>query len=286
VNRLGIEKLSVFGLPPVAFVHLAADLGCAHISMGLGYPFSIGSGSTVSSAPVTNPHGYPPFSLVGDLPLRREMKAAMHDRGVAVSLAEGLLVLPGVEARDRASNLDMFAEIGALNVNCVSLDPDVGRTFDQIAVLADMAVERGMTPVLEFAPGLTIADLPTALKVVEHARVPALKLLIDTMHLIRSGSAPTDLDGLDPNLIGYVQIADVPIMPVIEPYMREAMTERLVPGRGELPLLEILNRVPRDRVVSLELPMLSAAEAGIEPGERLRPALEATRALLAQLDAA
>jgi hypothetical protein len=34
-ERLGIEFLSVFGLPPVEFVNLAADLGCRYISTGL-----------------------------------------------------------------------------------------------------------------------------------------------------------------------------------------------------------------------------------------------------------
>lgn len=28
VDRLGLEHPTVFGLPPVEFVHLAADLGC------------------------------------------------------------------------------------------------------------------------------------------------------------------------------------------------------------------------------------------------------------------
>ena len=35
MNRLGIENISVFGLPPVEFVNLAADLGCRYISTGL-----------------------------------------------------------------------------------------------------------------------------------------------------------------------------------------------------------------------------------------------------------
>jgi len=35
MDRLGIEVLCVFGMPPVAFVEFAADLGCRHISLGL-----------------------------------------------------------------------------------------------------------------------------------------------------------------------------------------------------------------------------------------------------------
>ena len=46
MHRLGIEHLSVFGLPPIAFIDLAADLGCSCIATGL-------------TASPFNPHGYP-----------------------------------------------------------------------------------------------------------------------------------------------------------------------------------------------------------------------------------
>src|SRR5262249_36133752 len=49
MERLGIEPLSVFGLPPVAFVDLAADLGLRYIAI------------TLTALP--NPYGYAPFSL-------------------------------------------------------------------------------------------------------------------------------------------------------------------------------------------------------------------------------
>jgi hypothetical protein len=39
MNRLGIELLSVFGMPPVEFLNLAADLGCQYISTAMtGFP--------------------------------------------------------------------------------------------------------------------------------------------------------------------------------------------------------------------------------------------------------
>ncbi len=270
MNRLGIETISAFGLPPVEYVNLAADLGCAHISTGL---FQIH----------INPHSYPSFNLLEDASLRREMNAALRDRGVSVSLAEGLTVKPGVEARDRTAEFDAFAELGAQRINVVSLDPDVGRTLDQFALTAEMAAARGIQTTTEFAPGLTIADLPSALAAIRHIGRPDFRLLIDTMHLIRSGSTAADLAALDPDLIGYVQLCDAPLVSTFPTYMQEAMTERRIPGQGELPLLEILKTVPRDRVVSLEVPLLSQATAGKGPLERLRPAVAAAKALLAQL---
>ncbi|MDT3443870.1 MULTISPECIES: hypothetical protein [unclassified Pseudofrankia] len=88
MERLGLEFLSVFGLPPTDFVALAADLGCQHISTGLE----------------SNPYGtlgYPPFSLREDASLRREMIAVMRDRGVSISLGEGMSVRAGADVRDK-----------------------------------------------------------------------------------------------------------------------------------------------------------------------------------------
>ena len=273
MNRLGIENMSVFGLPPVAFVNLAADLGCRYISTGL------------TQFPI-NPHNYPGFSLLEDALLRREMIAAMRDRGVSISLGEGLTARANVKTRGRAPELDVMAELGITRINAVSLDPDLARSFDKFAMLAEMAAARGMETTTEFAPGLTVRDLPTAIAAVRHVGRPDFRLLIDTMHFTRSGAKPADLAALDPDMIGYVQLSDAPLKPRFETYMQEAMTERMVPGTGELPLRDILAAVPRDRVVALEVPRLSEAEAGVGPYERLRPCVEAARTLLAQLESA
>ena len=124
MDRIGIEFLSVFGLPPVEFVTLAADLGCQYISTGL------------MSVPY-NPPTYPPFSLRDDPALRREMVAAMRDRGVSISLGEGLLVRNGADVRDLATDLAIMAELGVGRINTVSFDAEFTRSVDQFGVLAE-----------------------------------------------------------------------------------------------------------------------------------------------------
>lgn len=271
-NRLGIDLLSVLGMPPVEFVNLAADLGCHYISTGLssGLPF--------------NPHGYAPFSLRDDAALRREMIAAMRDRNVSISLGEGFAVRGGVDTRDCGADLDVMAELGITVINAVSMEPDQGRSFEQLGILVGLAASRGMVTTIEFVPGLAIADLPTALKAIQAVGSPDFRLLIDMMHLVRSGGGAKDIAALDPASIGYIQLCDVPLVPKTANYMQEAMCSRLAPGKGELPLLDILAALPRDQVIGLEVPMLAEAQAGIGPQERLAPCVEAARKLLAQLD--
>lgn len=271
MRRIGIEYISVFGLPPVEYVNLAADLGCASIATGLTpMPY--------------NPHGYPAWSLLEDRALRQRMIAAMRDRGISLSLVEGFFVMPQADVRSHAASLDAARELGATRINTLGLDPDRSRSFDQFATLAEMATERGLETTLEFAPRMAVGDLPTALAAIRHVGRPNFRLLIDTMHLVRSGSGAAQLAALDPDVIGYVQLCDAPLVSKFEQYMDEAKYERMAPGTGELPLLDILKVLPPHHTVSLEVPQRSLAEAGVGPHERLGRCVAATRDLLAQLD--
>ena len=257
----------MFGLPPVDTVNLAADLGCRCISTGLtAYPY--------------NPHGYAAFSLRDDPALRREMLAAMRARGVTISLGEGLTIRPGGDVHGYERDLDIFAELGTERINTVSMDPDLARTFDQFDLLAELAAARGLETTTEFAPSLSIPDLASALRALRHVDRPDFKLLIDTMHLVRSGAGAADIAALDPDLIGYVQVSDAPLAPRFESYFEESMFERMVPGEGELALKDVIAALPGDRAYSVEVPLRSEAEAGIGPHERLGKCVEALRRLL------
>lgn len=270
MDRIGIDFISVFALPPVEFVNLAADLGCQYISTAL--------------APMTsNPHDYPAWSMRNDANLRRDMVAAMRDRGVSITIAEGFIVRPGADVRDQAGDLGLLGELGVKRANIVSIEPDRNRSFDQIAAFVEMTEKAGMDATIEFGPRMAIGDLATALDAIAHVGKPNFRLVIDTMHFVRSGSSPADLAALDPGLIGYAQLCDAPLVSQYAEYMNEARFDRRAPGAGELPLLDIVKALPRDIVLGLEIPMLAMAEAGIGPYERLAPCVAAARDLLARL---
>jgi sugar phosphate isomerase/epimerase len=270
MDQLGIGFLSVFGLPPTEFVALAADLGCRYISTALlGFPLA--------------PLGYPPFSLKDDATLRKDLLAVMNDRGVAISLGDGVMLLPGADVHALSADLDALADLGVPRINAVSLDPDLGRTFDQFAALTELAAQRSMQTLVEPVPGLTVGGLPTAVAARDHVGRPEFRLLIDTMHLVRSGSGAADLAAIDPDHVGYAQLNDTTLRPRTDNYMEEAIYERMVPGDGELPLHDILSALPADVVIELEVPRRSLALAGVSPIDRLRPCVDAARRLLSEV---
>lgn len=267
MRPLGIERLCVFGMPPVEFVGLAADLDCRFVGVAL------------TAMRYYNPHAYPDWSLRDDPALRREMRAAMADRNVGVSLCEGFGVGRDIEVASYAADLDLVRELGCRRVNVVSMDKDFARTADGFAAFAELAGERDIEVVTEIGPG-PIRGLSAALAAVAHVGRPNFRLLIDTMHFFRLGGTIAEVAELDPSLIGYVQLCDAPLAPSFPSYMEEALHERLAPGLGELPLAALLPLVPPHVVVSVEVPQRSLAQAGLGPRQRVGPVVAAARRML------
>lgn len=153
----------------------------------------------------------------------RETKAALRDRQVSISLDQGFAIAPGRDIADAAADLDILRELGATRLCSVSLEPDLSRTIDQTAALAEMAGAASAEIVLEFVPGCVLGDLPAALGALHAIGRDNVHLLIDTMLLARSRGGAADVAALDPALIGYAQICDAPLVPHIANYIAGAL---------------------------------------------------------------
>lgn len=270
MNPLGIDRLGLFGMPPVDHVRLAADLDCASVGIGL------------SPTPGYNPDGHADWSLREDAALRRDLLAIGRDRNVRIGIVEGFAVLLGKDMRDFAGDLDLVAELGCDRVNVVSIGKDMDQAIDGFAVLSELAAERAIRVSAEMGSLGPLDRIAPALEVVRAVDAANFSLLIDSMHFFRLGNTLADFAALDPGLVGYVQLADAPWRPRFETYMEEAMYERMVPGEGELPLAEFLRLVPKGVTVSLEVPIRSLAEAGVGPVERTARCVDAARRLMAR----
>jgi sugar phosphate isomerase/epimerase len=257
-------------MPPVAFIELAANLDCHYIGIGL------------EAMRYYNPHNYPDWSFKHNRQLRDEVKAALRDFDVEISLFEGFGIRPETNVWDFSADLDIVFELGGKRINLVSVDRDLQRTFDAFARVAEMAAERGIDVVSEVgAPPLS--NLQQAHAAMRHVAHKNFKLLIDTMHFFRRGSDINDLTAIDINAIGYVQLCDAPLVSTHASYMEEALHERMVPGAGELPIRELLAQLPSDVIYSVEVPQRSLAEAGMQPRERVALSVNAAKSLLAEV---
>src|SRR6202007_728141 len=138
-RKLSIDSQTIFGLPPLDHIALAADLGCSHVSFGLQpVPWKLDA--------------FPQWSLRDDPALFGQVRDALTDRGVALGLAEGFTIKANSSIRDRERDMDLFLELATPRLSTVCMAHDLPRALDELAVLTEMAAERSVEVVLEFAP--------------------------------------------------------------------------------------------------------------------------------------
>ena len=130
-------------------------------------------------------------------------------------------------------------------------------------------------------PFTQVRSLEQALRIKDKVAAPNLRLLIDALHVSRSGADMRVLPKLDSSIVGYVHLCDAPAKPPPPEGLRdEARLGRLYPGEGEFSLDVFLDAMPADVPIGLEAPC--RAYAHLPPIERGRRAGEVTRAFLAR----
>jgi sugar phosphate isomerase/epimerase len=193
------------------------------------------------------------FALVGlrPDPSRLESSYARATRQVAddcgMTILDVEVIRLGVTAPDVIAGLiDFAAAVRASYLLVVSDDPDTERTIDRFAGLCQDASGSGLRPVLEFMAFTAVQDLGAARRVVAASGQPGGGILVDALHLARSGGSPADLAGVDASLLPYLQLCDGPRHGPgdVEAMANEARHGRLLPGSGELPLADLLAVTP------------------------------------------
>ena len=178
--------------------------------------------------------------------------------------------------------VDTAAELGVRHVLVASGPADRSAVVDRLGELCRRAEGADLVLVIEFLPIFTVGTLDAAVAIVEEIGHPQAAVLVDTLHLARSGGTPSDLAAVPSRLFPYLQLADAPAEPpgADRGALRdEALNGRLLPGDGELPLGEVLAAVP-DVPLSLELRSAALMTSYPDPNERAGAVLAATRRLL------
>lgn len=200
-------------------------------------------------------------------------------KGIATRLADtGLIALdiePVILGRGADSGelvIDAAAEIGARFVLIASGPASIDEVVDRVGALARHAAQvPGLTLVVEFLPIFTVASLGDAAHVVGQVGARNVRILVDSLHLARSGGQPASLAARDLSLFPYLQIADASgaAATTKDGLREEALHGRQLPGDGELPLIELVSTVP-DVPLSVELRSRPLVEQYPDPVERAR----------------
>lgn len=231
----------------------------------------------------------------------RAVKAALHAAGLPLLDVEVLWIRPGPLDPAHLRALDIGLELGAANALVVSADPDQGATAEKFAALCAHVAGSPLHIALEFGAFTEIAHLEQALDILRGAAsrrsirqdsadrrdvAPEnAALLVDALHLQRSGGRARSLASLPPALLRYAQLCDAPEsgpdMHDTTAIRAEAIDGRCCPGDGALPLYALLAVLPHAIPLSIEVRSKALREAHPEPMARARAVAAATRRWLA-----
>ena len=244
---VSLAHLTCLDLAPPQLIDVAAACGYASVDLRL--------------APATPTDvDYPMF---GDTAMRREVLSRIRDTGVGVYDVEIIRLMRDTDAAKYESLFEAAATLGARRIKVVGIESDEALMAERFAEVCRVAAPFGLTVDLEFVSFLGVRRLDSATRVVRAAAQPNGNLLVDALHLSRSGGSPADVAVLGGSLMGYVQLCDaVADVPPDDPgKLREARGARLAPGHGALPLAALLRAVPAHFPISLEVPMAGALPA-------------------------
>ncbi|MFT3956913.1 MAG: sugar phosphate isomerase/epimerase [Piscinibacter sp.] len=266
---LSLAALTVLELSPPERVVCAAEAGFSHVGLRL--------------LPATPTE--PPFDLINDTPLRRELERRLAGCGVKVLDAEIFRLRSDTQVADYEAAIAAAAQLGASELLVAGNDPDEARLNDRFGAFCDLAARYGLGAGLEFMPWTDAKDLSQAARIAERSGRANAGVLIDPFHLSRSRSRIEDIASIPPSRLRYLQFCDVPaaVPQTMDEILAEARAERLFPGEGGIDLVALLRAVPPGIPLSIEAPTHTLARTVGAP-ERARRALAATRRVLAQVD--
>jgi len=261
VPKLAVAHLTVLELVPLEWVKQAARAGFGAVGLRLN-PTSAGA------------IAYP--SIVGS-EAHRALRRVLAEEGMTVHDVEFIPMLPDIDVASYAPMFDAAADLGASCVTVSGDDPDAGRLAANLAALCELAARYGLRVDLEFMRWRHVGTLNQARSIVERADSANLAILVDALHLARSGGSPGDIRALPEGMVRAVQFCDASQNEPVgdDATILEARTGRLPPGEGVLPLSELLDALPAGTALSVEMPLPS-----LPTKERLELAYRSTRGLL------
>ena len=200
---------------------------------------------------------------------------ALARSGVAVTDVSVVVLTGNLDLGDARRMVEVGRQLGADRVVVMNRIPDPGRAAEVLASVADLAGEAGMLVGLEFMPYSPTPDVAAAAALVRTVDRPGVGVVLDVLHLFRSGGGPKDVSRVAVPLV-LVQLCDAPDTPPAQFRLRaESLTDRRYPGHGDLPLGAVLASVPSGVPVTLEAPV--SCDAELPPAERARRAAAALR---------
>lgn len=262
LTQYSLAALTVLDLPPPDMIAVAAEAGydCVGLRLLPAMPNGIA------------------YTLMDDPARLRATLRAIEATGIQVADVEVVVLRPETSVVDFEPFLEVGQRLGARHALVAGYDPERDRLVQTFGAFCDLATRFGLTADLEFMPWTNVPDLKTAKQVVQAVGCLNAGVLIDALHFDRSGSSISDLTMVPSSSLHFWQICDGPAEKpqTLEALLHTARCERNFPGEGGIDLQALVQALPTDIPVSVEVPTETLARTTGHL-ERAKRALKATK---------
>ena len=205
----------------------------------------------------------------------RELENRLADTDLAVLDVEVFRLSPETRIGDFEPAMATAARLRATDILVHGADPDESRLIESFGALCDLAQRYGLSANLEPMPWVEASTVPKAKRIIQAARKGNAALLVDPIHFYRADNTLDDLKDVPKR---YMQFCDARAgRPTdVQELMRQARGDRLFPAEGALDLKGLVEALPADLLMSVEIPYAKP----MSPLERAKRALATTRKFL------
>jgi sugar phosphate isomerase/epimerase len=210
-----------------------------------------------------------------------DCRNALRNTGLELLDVEVIWLKPDSDMAAHKAVIDIGAELGAKNVLCVASDPDMGANAARLAELCHHAEGPGMRVALEFGIFTEVKNLQQAIAMLDSVAHPLRALLIDPIHVDRSGTTAGEIAAVARELLPYAQFCDAPTRRPdpdnFDAIITDAIDLREQCGAGGLPLKAMYDALPANVPLSVELRSKALRNGYPDAGERAKVVATATR---------
>ncbi len=260
MKPLGLDCLTMLEVPAADMIRVAADAGFSMVSVWVQAPVLPGGALAVPS-------------------MAADILHAVQDTGVRVGNLEVFnLNTPDPVAAYKPA-LEFGASLGARTATAINYGASRDDVADRFAEFYELAAGFGVRALVEPISMGATRTIAEGAALIAKAGVDS-GIVVDCIHLMRTGCGARDIANIDPRRIAYLQICDGLLSVTQEQIALEGASERLYPGEGAFPLIDILRAAPPNADMALEAPSLSRRMRGESPLQRARAGIALMRTIL------
>ena len=241
--KYSLARLTAIGCTPSEMIYVAGMAGYDYVSIR---PMRLGLA------------GEPIYTASEKPEIAERMKRALKYTGVKVYDIELARINDTVDIAQYEPAIIAGAQLGAKCIISSIWTQNKSLYIEKFGQLCDLAAKHGMSVGLEFVAIATVNNLASAKEVINAVGRSNATYMIDTMHYAAAGISPNELDDIPPEKFMFAHICDGPAgMENITD--REELTSiirggRLYVGEGGVDVAGIIGKLPKETVLSIELP--------------------------------